>query len=55
MGVELAVEVVYVGLDRADSYKELRGDPAVALAGGYQPEDFELPFSQVRGVTQPTA
>ena len=45
VGVELAVEVVDVGLDRAHADEKLGGDPAVTLAGGYEPEDFQFPFT----------
>src|SRR5215203_186578 len=43
--VELAVEVVDVGLDGAHADEEFRGDPTVGLAGGYMPEVLELPLA----------
>src|ERR671917_780167 len=44
--VELAVEVVDVGLDRAHADEQLGGDPAVTLAGGYKLQNFELAPAQ---------
>jgi hypothetical protein len=46
VGVELAVEVVDVGLDRAHADEELLGDPAVALAGGDELKHLKLPLAQ---------
>ena len=45
--VEPAVEVARVGLDGAHADEELGGDPAVALAGGYELKRLELPLAQV--------
>ena len=44
--VELAVEVVDVGLDGAHADEELGGDPAVTLAGCYELKHFELPLAE---------
>lgn len=46
---QLAVEVVDVGLDVTNADKQLGGDPTVTLAGGYELEDFQLPFTQRLG------
>src|SRR5919112_4582678 len=44
--VELAVEVVDVGLDGAHADEQLGGDPAITLAGGYKLQNFELAPAQ---------
>ena len=44
--VELAVEVVEVGLDGAHADEELGGDLAVGLAGGYERKDLQLALAQ---------
>src|SRR5919107_1512362 len=44
--VELAVEVVDVGLDGPHADEELGGDPAVTLAGCYELKHFELPLAE---------
>jgi hypothetical protein len=49
--VELAVDVVDVGLDRAHADEELGGDLAVGLASGYELKDFELTLAQGFGET----
>src|SRR5919107_5462361 len=47
--VELAVEVVEVGLDGAHADEELGGDLTVGLAGGYELKDLALALAQVFG------
>src|SRR5688572_21208860 len=49
VGVELAVEVVDVGLDRAHADEELCGDPAVTLAGGDELKHLKLAPAQAFG------
>src|SRR5215207_1188043 len=44
--VELAVDVIDMGLDGAHADEELRRDLAVGLADGYELENFELPLAQ---------
>ena len=46
VGVELAVEVVEVGLYGPHADEQLGGDLAVILARGYEMKDFRLPFGQ---------
>ncbi len=38
VGAKLPIEVVDVGLDGAHAHEKLGGDPAVGLAGGYDPK-----------------
>src|ERR671916_3403486 len=44
--VELAVEVVDVGLYGAHADEKVFGDPAVGFAGGYELENLELPLAE---------